>query len=132
MAFVVPYVGEVLWLKYLVNFSSADNLRLHLYTNNYVPTKSDTLSNYTEASATGYASISLTGSSWTIATTSGTTSAVYAVQTFTTTAAMTAYGYYITNNASTQILAAERFTDGPYTLPVTGGTIDVTPTINFD
>jgi hypothetical protein len=57
---------------------------------------------------------------------SGTTTASYPEQTFTMTAASTDYGVYITNNAGTQVLWAERFSDAPHTLPSGGGTEKIT------
>ena len=39
------------------------------------------------------------------------------------------YGYFVTNNAGTVLLWAERFTDGPYNLPSGGGSIKITPSI---
>jgi len=42
------------------------------------------------------------------------------------------YGYYITNNAGTVLHIAERFTDGPYSIPTGGGEVRVTPRIKLD
>lgn len=115
----------------MLNHTSPDNVRIHLYTNNRTPSGSDVLSNYTESTAAGYASASLTGSSWTVSTTLGTTSAVYATRTFTFTTTDTIYGMYATNNASSQLLWAESFDSGPYNLPSGGGTIDLDPVLRL-
>ena len=126
MALLVPDVGEVLLLSYALNKVAPLDVKLRLFTNNYTPVEASVLASFTEAVAAGYAAITLTGASWTIASAAGVTTAEYAEQTFTLTAASTDYGYYITNNAGTQVLWAERFTDAPHTIPSGGGTEKVT------
>jgi hypothetical protein len=60
-------------------------------------------------------------------------SATYSEQTFTFTAAVTAYGYYITTTEVTpNLLWVERFSDGPYTLPAGGGDIAITPRLTLN
>lgn len=133
MALLVPNVGEVELLSRLLNKNAPDNVVLHLYTNNVTPDEADVVGTYTEATAAGYSAITLTGASWSVATVTGTTTASYAQQTFTFTAAEPAvYGYYVTNNAGTVLLWAERFTDGPYAIPSGGGTIKITPKIELE
>lgn len=131
MTILVPNSGEVEILKRLLNYSSADNLRMKLFTSNTTPAEGDTVSTYTEASGNGYADKVLTGSNWTIATDGGGISkASYAEQTFAFTGGpVSVYGYFVTNNAGTVLLWAERFTDGPYNLPSGGGSIKITPSI---
>lgn len=131
MAFITTYSGEVSLLKYMLNFAPADNKVLHLFTNNQTPAQSDVLSNYTESVAAGYAASTLTGTAWTISTVAGTSSAQYAQQTFSFSAAETLYGYYITDNAATQVIWAERFAAAPFTMPVSGGVVDITPVITL-
>ena len=129
MALLVPDVAEVLLLSYALNKVTAGDVKLHLYTNDYTPVEGFVIGSFTECTATGYGAITLTGSSWTIATATGTTTASYAQQTFTLTSASTDYGYYITNNGATQVLWAERFSDAPHTIPSGGGTEKVTVNI---
>lgn len=129
MALLVPDVAEVLLLSYALNKVTAGDVKLHLYTNDYTPVEGSVVGSFTEANAAGYGAITLAGSSWTIATVTGTTTASYAQQTFTFTAASTDYGYYITNNGATQVLWAERFSDAPHTIPSGGGTEKVTVNI---
>lgn len=131
MAFVTPYVGEVQLLKYMVNYAPADNVVLHLYTNNWTPTSSDTLANYTESVAAGYHSMTLPGSQWTVSTVAGTSSATFATQTFSYSTSETLYGYYITNNATSTLLWVELFTGAPFTIPSTGGTLQVNPDLTL-
>ena len=93
------------------------------------------LSQYTSsAAATGYnGPLALTGTSWTVGTSSGTTTATYATITFSYTTTETVYGYYVTNNAATSLLWAEVFNSGsPFQIPVGGGTVNVTPKISLD
>ncbi len=131
MAAVVPYVGEVLMLRYIVNNATPDNLRLHLYSNNVVPSKSDVLGTYSEVAVGGYSNVSLTGSLWTAATVSGTTTAVYPTQSFTFSTSVVVYGLYVTNNASGQLLWAERFDPLPFSIPTSGGQIQIDPVSAF-
>ena len=126
MALLVPDVGEVLLLEYALNKTAATDVKLRLYTNNYTPVEGSVVANFTEANAAGYAAIALTGASWTIASDAGVTTAEYAEQTFTFTAASTDYGYYVTNSAGTQVLWAEKFSDAPHTIPSGGGTEKIT------
>jgi len=131
MALLMPDVGEVIALGRMLNKVATGDVRLHLYSNNYTPVEGSAVGNFTEASASGYAAKSLTGSSWTITTTTGTTEAVYAEQTFTFTAAQVVYGYYVTDAANTGLLWAELFTGAPFNIPSGGGSIKVTPRIQL-
>lgn len=131
MALLVPDVGEVEMLKRILNFSATGDVRIHLYSNNYTPVEGSTVANFTECSAAGYASQLLTGASWSIATSSGTSEAAYAERTFTFTATQVVYGYYVTNSANTIVLWAELFTGGPFNIPAGGGSVKVTPKIQL-
>ena len=111
-------MGQVLLLKYMLNYSTPSNVELRLYTNNVTPAATDAVGSYTESSATGYVGITLTGSYWTVATTSGTTVANYAQQTFSYTTSESVYGYFVTSNAKGQVLWAERFSGSvPFNIP---------------
>lgn len=132
MALVVPNVGEVRLLKYALNHTNAEDQIIRLYKNNYTPVEGSVAGDFTEATFTGYVSLPLTGSSWSIATVSGVTTASYAAQGFTSSAdqaAQDVYGYYIVDATSGILLWAERFTDGPYTIAVNGDQINVMPKI---
>ena len=127
MALCVPNVGEVLLLSYALNKVAPTEVKLKIYKNDYTPVEGSVVADFTEANAAGYAAIELAGASWTISTDGGgITTATYAQQTFTFTAASTNYGYYITNNNGSQVLWAERFSDAPHTLPGGGGTEKIT------
>lgn len=135
MAFITVNVGEVLLLKYMLGATPASNVKLRLFTNNITPSESDTLSMYTESAAAGYTPIALPGTSWTYATTSGTSYAAYARQTFSYGTSEVVHGYYLTNldeSSDDELIWAEKFTDGPYNVPNGGGTINVDPKIFAD
>lgn len=127
MALLVPDTGEVEMLKRILNFSATGDVKLHLYANNYTPVEGSAIANFTECTAAGYAAKTLAGASWSIATTSGTSEASYAEQTFTFTAAQTVYGYFVTNSAGTVLLWAELFTGAPFNIPSGGGSVKATP-----
>ena len=134
MALVVPNIGEAIALEYLVNrtttYANRENLVLRLYTNDYTCVEGSTAANFTEASGNGYSSITLTGNSWNAATTGDPTYVDYAQQTFTFTGALgNVYGYYLTRLTGTELVYAERFSDGPYNVQNNGDQIKITPRI---
>ena len=129
MTLVVPNTADILMLQYILNRT----ITLHLFTNNLTPGKSTALSDITESTDAGYASISLPDSGWSYATTLGVSAATYAQQTFTITVGTSIYGYYLTSTDG--LLWVERFPTAPYVLPNTdpgGGEILVTPTFNLN
>jgi hypothetical protein len=132
MAFLVPNEGEETLLEIIVNKTAQSDLILRLYTNNYTPIETSTYSSFTEISGYDYGAITLTGGSWTVGQSVGESVASYDQQTFTMTSGpVVVYGYYLTKGTSKCILA-ERFTNGPYNVPVEGGPIKVTPKIKLD
>lgn len=134
MTLLVPNGGEDFALQYLVNKAAPQNLVLSLFKSNTTPAETDVVGTYTEADFTGYASITLTGASWT--TTPGApTQAAYAQQTFTSSAeqaSQNVYGYYLTRLAGGELVYSERFSDGPYAIAHLGDAIKVTPQITGD
>ena len=139
MALLAPNEGEEQMLRYITGnevFASGDTLKLKLYDNDITPAEGDSFSTYVESTGTGYGDTTLQGDSWTFAIEAGdTVHADYAQQTFTYTGGDTLYGYYITSKddvGDTIVLWAERFTDGPYTIPGGGGTVKVTPRIELE
>jgi hypothetical protein len=134
MSGVLVNQGETIALEALVNKTAPQSLVLKLFKNNHVPVEADTEANFTEADFTGYASIALTPATW--ATTAGAPSDVtYPQQTFTSTADsqnQPIYGYFIIQGVSGKLVAAELFTDGPYTIVNNGDAIKVTPKITQD
>lgn len=135
MALVLPDQGEVIVLSLLVNKTSSisqENLKLRLYKSNTTPSESHTESDYTVADFTGYADATLTGSSWTVASSGGVTTAEYPQVTFTSSANsqnQSIYGYYVVQASSGKLVYAERFSDGPYVINNDQDAIRVTPKI---
>ena len=133
MALLVPDVGEVLMLSYSLNkIAPGDTVLLKLFKNDYTPVEGSVVGDFTEADTAGYSAIALAKADWTIATVEGVTedldvtTAEQPLKTFTLTGAGSHYGYYITDEAETGLLWAERFTDAPHTMPAGGGTEKVT------
>lgn len=133
MPLVVPDTAEVRLLEYIVNKTSPTNLVLHLYTNTVdLSTDAFSTGSFTEASASGYAPVTLTGSNWTASTSVGISSAVYNTGiTFNFTVGVDVRGYYVTNT-SNNILWAEEFPGAPFTLPSTGGDIAIRPQVQLN
>ena len=134
MALVLPNNGEGDALAAIVAKSAAENLVLRLNQNNITPAETDTAATYTEATFTGYASITLTASSWTIVE-GAPSEASYPQQSFTSSADQTSqniYGYYFTRVTSGRIAWAERFPVGPYAIATNGANIKVTPKFTQD
>lgn len=139
MALLVPDVGEAEMLaRILGKNGSPAGLSLQLFENDKTPGESDVHGDYTAPNDGSYGAQALTGASWTIATDAGVTEASYAQQTFTFAgegSAQSIYGYFVTSTtagSATVLLWAERFTDGPYTIPTGGGTIRITPKVRLD
>jgi hypothetical protein len=124
MALLVPDLGEVMLLRRAL--TSVENSILHLYANDYTASEGTSVGAVTECAVSGYSAVTLTAASWNVSTNTNITTANYAQQTFTLTTAGSAYGYYVTNAASSTLLWAERFTGAPFVLPAGGGSINVT------
>ena len=128
MALVLPNTGEGIFLKAAVNHTAGQNLVLRLFKSNTTPAETDTAGTYTEATFTGYSSVTLTGASWSI--TEGAPSyAQYAQQTFSSSANQATenqYGYYLTQLSSGILAWAERFSDAPWPITNNGDQAKVT------
>lgn len=132
MTLLAPNNSEVVLLRYMLNHTVATDVELRLYSNNHTPAESDVLGNYTQSSAAGYTAVSLPGTGWTVSTSLGTTTGQHADQVFSYTTSDTIYGYYVTNDAATQLLWSERFSSAPFSVPSGGGTITITPKIELE
>jgi len=133
MSLVVPNDAEVAVLTYILT----PNLSLRLFSNNIVPSATDTVANYTEVAGGGYAAKALTFAHW-VLTPGGPSVGQYDTQqvwTFTgpTNAPGTIYGYYITRDLDGKLMWAERFAPGflPFS-PIVGSTVKVTPRFTGD
>lgn len=125
MSFVVPQASKATLFNLILNKAAQEELKLKLYSNNVTPGNGDTAATYTECSGSSYAAIALAHASFTVTPGSPTTFA-YPAQTFTLTAALTAYGYFVVGATSGLLYFSELFTGGPYVIPAGGGTIQVT------
>jgi hypothetical protein len=135
MALVVPNVAEVVMLQRLLGVAANGNQVLRLYKSDVTPVEGTTIGSsagqITQTTADGYTAITLSTGSWAVATALGTTTGTYAEQTFTFTTSETLYGYYVTD-LSGNLLWVERFTGAPFILPISGGQIAITPTVNLE
>jgi len=135
MALVVPNVAEVVMLQRLLGVAANGNQVLRLYKSDVTPVEGTTIGSsagqITQTTAAGYTAITLSTGSWAVATALGTTTGTYAEQTFTFTTSETLYGYYVTD-LSGNLLWVERFTGAPFILPISGGQIAITPTVNLE
>lgn len=135
MALLVPDVGEVLALKAFLNHTAPQDQTLKLFASNTTPAEGDTAVTYTEAAGGGYAAKSLTGTSWTVGTSGGTSTATYAQQTYTFTGALTTnttiYGYYLVQTTSGVLMFAERAAS-TFVPAASGDSYAVTPSISAD
>ena len=124
--------GETIMLEALVNKTAPQSLTLKLFTNDKTPAEGDAANAYTEATGNGYASVTLTPASWTA--TPGAPSQVEHPQvTFTFTGALgSVYGYFLVQAVSGLLVAAERFSDGPYVIVNNGDQIKITPRVTQD
>jgi hypothetical protein len=132
MALIVPEEGEMRLLDYIVNKTSATDVVLHLYTNSVsLGTKTFNTSSFTEATATGYAAETLTGSNWLATSSAGVGTSLYnAGITFGFSIGQNIQGYYVTD-LSNNILWAEEFPGAPFQLPTGGGDVAVRPQLQL-
>lgn len=105
-------VGLVWMLRRVVG----TGLLYHLYVNNHTPGVGTTLASLTEATYSGYAPILVAAANWTVSAVVGHVGELEApaiVFRNTSTAARSAYGYFITDQTGTQYVAAARFDEAP-------------------
>jgi hypothetical protein len=135
MPIVITNNGELLALKALLNNTAGQNVYLRLYENDYTPVEASVTADFTEATFTGYAQKTLTGSDWTFTSGAPSDATGTAVQTFTSSAGSQdkyVYGYYYVQVTSGLCIAAERFSDGPYHIVNNGDAVAVTAKITAD
>ena len=122
-------------LDYALNRDTPLALTIRLYTNDYTPTTTSTVGNFTEAAGFGYTEVLLGESTgdWTIDTSTNIASATHTEITWTFTGALgNVYGYYIIQEDSPEpLLGAERFSNGPYNIQNDGDEIKVTPKLTL-
>lgn len=129
MALQITTSGKEVVLKYLTgNVSSTETLKIKLFTNNYTPTPSASISDFTEATGGGYTEKILTSTAWTFA--NGIATCPSQLWTFTGSVG-NVYGYYLVRQTTGDVVAAERFTGGPYNVANNGDTITVNLSLNI-
>lgn len=140
MALVVPDTAEVVMLRYIVNHMSQDGgvgpsggqRALRLFTNDITPDDDTVIGDLTQATESGYAPVTLTGSNWSFGEVGGEQTASHPARTLTFSTGVTVFGYYVTTTEVTpKLLWVERWTDGPYEVPSGGGEIRVTPQLSL-
>lgn len=104
MALTIADVGADAFLKARFNNewpASTKDLTLRLFVNDVTPLDTHTAANYTEATGGGYVVKTLTCGGWTITPGNDPSDAVYPVQVFTFSGALSTnpniYGYYVTD-----------------------------------
>lgn len=129
MALVLTDIGADEILKTYFNNTrptGGNNLTLRLFATDVTPAQTGIT--YVEAVGGGYAALTLTNGSWTIAPANDPSDAVYAQQTFTFTGPLTTngavYGYYITD-ADATVIYAEAFAS--FEPLINGDNIKITP-----
>lgn len=117
---------------------TAGDFTLHLFATDVETGLTDTQlealddTDFTESTFTGYAAVTLTGGSWTVSA-SDPTVALYAEQTFMCSggSSQSVWGYYLTDDADSDSLAAYEQFSGPITI-ASGDSLLVTPRITLD
>jgi len=125
MALVVPNEGEAEMLKRIVGQTNTD-LVVRLFGNDITPDENSVFGDFVYTSVTAYGA---SNSLWVIS--GDPTEASYPQMSFVFEAGETVYGYFVHNAEGDKVLWAERFVDGPYVVPPTGGTVYVTPKIQL-
>jgi len=108
---LVPNVGEKKMLETFAGLSTPQNLVLHLFKNDITPASTMALSDYTEATFTGYSPVTLSSGDWVI--TSGfPTAATYSSGVVFTCGGSTSesvYGFYLSEAVTSELMWSERF-----------------------
>jgi len=130
MALQITTEGKHIVLKYLVgNVATTEGLLLKLFTNNFTPTASSSSIDFTEVgSIGGYTAKTLTTSAWTFL--NGIAACPPQLWTFTGSIG-NIYGYYLVRATTGDIVAAERFTSGPFNITANGDTLTVNISLNI-
>jgi hypothetical protein len=130
---LVPNAGEEQIIKGLLNVEPSENLVLRLFKNDITPTSTMTLTDYTEATFTGYSAVTLSSGSWNVSS-SDTAYAEYAAGvpfTCTQTTSENVYGFYLTGAGSSALYWSERFDVAPRTITYVGDSLSPRPKITL-
>lgn len=127
--------GDKLMLQWITNQFTPGAINIHLFQNNITPAVTDHLAAYTEATFSGYTSVSATG--WGAPTIDGTGHGVTQATPVVFTAfglivpPQSIYGYYATDSTNGTLLWAERFDTAPVVIALGGSTITITPSLSL-
>ena len=112
----------------LSSFLGSEGQILKLYSNDVDPEVSTTVTQFTEFTGDGYSAKTLESTNWSVAAGVATTTP----QTWEFNAAAgDVYGYYLVGASTGNLLAAEKFDNGPYTVAVDGDKITVSITLSL-
>ena len=132
MSLVVPNTAEATMLKYTLNAEAPEDLVIRLYSNDIIPSQTDSVTDYTEVTGGGYAAQNLIAGAW-IVTEGNPSTATHPLVTWVFTAAVgNVYGYYITRQTTGDLFWAERFLNAPYNIQNVNDEIRVTPKISLN
>ena len=130
MALAVPNEGELQMMSIVLNGASVENLYIALYTNDYTPLETSTLTDFTIASGGGSDQKILTNGAWTCTTSGNGTYGQYGQQTWTFTSDVgSIYGYLIYGATSGKVYWAQRLENSETTY--NGKLLKITPYIEF-
>jgi hypothetical protein len=132
MANPLLFDGEDEFFKRLIGRSASTNLVMKLYSNERVPGKSDTITEFTEVTGGGYAAIEILEADWSIDNSTGVTILSVTKNFHFTGVVAVVYGVYLTNLAGTKIIDAFALTDAPVAIGGGGGDIEVTFNIKLN
>lgn len=133
MSLVVPDVGELYVLASWIIGYPPSSLRMHLYQNAYTPVQGSVIGDFTEATFSGYASVSMTLGTPTEVSHKAKSVAV-APSVFTHNGGGTSntiYGYYVQDSFTGDLVWAERFGSSQL-MAVNGDSISVPGQITCD
>jgi hypothetical protein len=116
--------------RYVLGLNFGFDMTIRLYVNNYVPTLTSALVNFTECTSGGYSAYFINPTLWSGGTVAGITTYTYPQQTWTFTAysgpPVLVYGYFVTYDAAGIVVFAEA-SAVPFNVPLAGGQILLTP-----
>lgn len=131
MNMVIPDEGKLKWIDWMLpdDGTNQEDFEVSLYTNNYTPVAGSTLSDFNEATFTGYAAVPLLRSDflapYLVANVAFTDSAIIPAFACTAGSPQTCYGWYMICTSTNKVVAAQRFNTARVMGP--GATEDLDP-----
>ncbi len=131
MPLVIPNTFEIGILNLVLNKAMPEDIKIKLYTNDVTPSEDDDENTYVEVIGNGYSSILLSPISWDIQDGNPTTAAHPEVTFNFTGAVGNIYGYFIVGEDTGTLKWAERFSNGPFNVAVSGSSIKIRPRLSL-